>query len=88
MHAERHTMSYWSGVASASKLVPETMRVRQPSVLQYVLLVTSLLAMARFLVLFAESYSLVSSERAADADLLKLCSAGAARCTSGSKSHS
>ena len=71
-------MSSRYGLFSASKLVPETVRVRRPSLLQYALLVTSLLTAARFLVLFAESYSLVSSERAADVDLLKLCSAGAA----------
>tara|TARA_B100001057_G_scaffold381557_1_gene387443 strand:+ start:385 stop:1083 length:699 start_codon:yes stop_codon:yes gene_type:complete len=55
-----------------------TRSTQQPTILQWVLLVTSVLTTARFLVLFAESYSLVSSERAADVDLLKLCSAGAA----------
>lgn len=36
------------------------------------------LSLIRFSVLFVESYSIVSSERAADYDLLRLCSAGAA----------
>ena len=39
---------------------------------------TSLLTLARFLVLFCESYSIVAAERTADVDLLRLCTTGAA----------
>jgi hypothetical protein len=51
---------------------------KRPSPVQTIALLTTVLTLARFLVLFTESYSFVSAERVADVDLLKLCVSGAA----------
>ena len=53
--------------------------LRPPRVATWFAAVSTLLAVARFLVLFCESFSIVRSERNADIDLIELCSAGAAK---------
>lgn len=59
--------------------MPVLARIPRPrGVVQVVSLIGVALSFVRFSVLFVESYSVVSSERAADQDLLKLCSSGAA----------
>ena len=59
--------------------MPVLARIPRPrGVVQVVSLIGLALSFVRFSVLFVESYSVVSSERAADQDLLKLCSSGAA----------
>ena len=53
--------------------------INPPRIGTWILLITSCLALTRFLVLFFESYSVVRAERQADIDLIELCSAGAAK---------
>ena len=53
--------------------------LKPPRIATWFVLISSLLAFTRFLVLFCESFSIVRSERQADRDLIELCSAGAAK---------
>jgi len=52
--------------------------LRAPSVTRWVAVGSACLVFIRFFVLFCESFSVVRSERLADADLLELCGRGAA----------
>jgi hypothetical protein len=52
--------------------------LRAPSVTRWVAALSASLVFIRFFVLFCESFSVVRSERLADADLLELCGRGAA----------
>lgn len=66
-------------IASIASPASMQISIKPPRIGTWILLVTSCLALTRFLVLFFESYSVVRAERQADIDLIELCSAGAAK---------